>query len=569
MGLNERPIRAQQLRLEQAGYTEWDRPEDLGRQDHSYLIKFIFKPDVAPRSGSDDFNMTTYEYVDLRARSLMTIPIFLYNHAHDIVSLNLSRNAKLDLPADFVQLCTALRELRLSDTYIKRIPQSVRQATGLTRLDISSNRLLEMDHIRLDEIKELILLEAYDNRLQGLPDYFANFAALKYLNVSNNKFEAFPDVICSIVTLIDLDLSFNSLPSIPAEISKLKNLERFHIVGNMITALPTTFEALHKLQEFDCRQNNIESFAVLSEVPRLLSLRCDYNRCSVLDLHSSTLRSFSISYNPLTRFNIIGTGVSLTQLNISHGKLVELDPECFKHLNALETLIFDSNQIRTLSEELGTLTSLLRLSGKNNKLESLPESIGNLSRLQYLNVANNNLGELPATIWFAPDLIYLNASSNLLDDFPDPPASNPNEDREHDIIDRKMSAASKISISRGGSPLALSLQELYLADNRLVDEIFHPVSLMTDLRILNLSFNDIVEIPHLVEGSTARGALPVWQQAPDAAGRRFRTFGQPSNDPPQRQQTYHPSCRARYSQEAANPRCWEQHAQVQHCELEV
>lgn len=48
VGPYERPIRLQLMRLEQAGYTEWDRPEELGREDHSYLVKFIFKPEAAP-----------------------------------------------------------------------------------------------------------------------------------------------------------------------------------------------------------------------------------------------------------------------------------------------------------------------------------------------------------------------------------------------------------------------------------------------------------------------------------------------------------------------------------------
>lgn len=48
VGPYERPIRLQLLRLQQAGYTEWDRPEELGREDHSYLLKFIFKAETAP-----------------------------------------------------------------------------------------------------------------------------------------------------------------------------------------------------------------------------------------------------------------------------------------------------------------------------------------------------------------------------------------------------------------------------------------------------------------------------------------------------------------------------------------
>jgi len=48
VGAFERPIKLQLLRLEQAGYTEWDRPEELGREDQSYLLKFIFKAETAP-----------------------------------------------------------------------------------------------------------------------------------------------------------------------------------------------------------------------------------------------------------------------------------------------------------------------------------------------------------------------------------------------------------------------------------------------------------------------------------------------------------------------------------------
>lgn len=55
LAVNEKPVRIQQLRFEQAGYSEWDKPEDLGREDHSYMIKFIFKPDDTLRFGSVGF----------------------------------------------------------------------------------------------------------------------------------------------------------------------------------------------------------------------------------------------------------------------------------------------------------------------------------------------------------------------------------------------------------------------------------------------------------------------------------------------------------------------------------
>ncbi len=62
---------------------------------------------------------TDYRNVDLTNKSLRTVPVGLYAHAEDIKSLTLSRNPMLDIPGDFVQLCTSLHELRLSNMCIK------------------------------------------------------------------------------------------------------------------------------------------------------------------------------------------------------------------------------------------------------------------------------------------------------------------------------------------------------------------------------------------------------------------------------------------------------------------
>lgn len=47
MGLNEKPVLLQKRRFEQAGYTEFDKMDDIGREDNSYLSKIVYK--AAPR----------------------------------------------------------------------------------------------------------------------------------------------------------------------------------------------------------------------------------------------------------------------------------------------------------------------------------------------------------------------------------------------------------------------------------------------------------------------------------------------------------------------------------------
>lgn len=44
MGVNEKPLLLQKRRFEQAGYTDLDPLDDIGREDNSYLSKLVYKP---------------------------------------------------------------------------------------------------------------------------------------------------------------------------------------------------------------------------------------------------------------------------------------------------------------------------------------------------------------------------------------------------------------------------------------------------------------------------------------------------------------------------------------------
>ncbi|SCZ90558.1 BZ3500_MvSof-1268-A1-R1_Chr9g10878 [Microbotryum saponariae] len=507
VGANEKPMLLQKRRFEQAGYTELDKLEELGREDNAYLCKFIYKPaHPSIAAGEEDVNETNLEFVDLSGRPVETIPIYLYRHAHEIVSLNLSKNRPFDLPTDFVQLCTSLRELVLSHMGIKRIPQAVKECYSLTRLDISNNHIVDLEHIALEEVGELMSLKCHNNRLWTLPDYFARFTQLKYLNLSNNRFDSIPAVVTEISSLVELDISFNTVSAVPPEIGQLKNLERLVLLANTINPLPTTLTNLVHLKELDCRRNFIADLSPIASVAQLEVLRCEHNQASALDATWSQMRILSASNNSLTRFGLAGTGRSLTSLNLSFAKLSTLATDMFDHLGSVETLIFDSNQLRVLPDGIGGLSNLVHLSIKNNILGLLPDNLGRLQRLQTLQVSGNNLQTLPSSIWMCGQLTSLNASSNLMHDFPDPPLSVAtatqamltSEGGLEELEARKGSTVSKAPSTSSGriaSPLALSLQKLYLGDNTLGDDVFAPISLMTELRVLNVSHNDILEIP--------------------------------------------------------------------------
>ncbi|BGP17000.1 hypothetical protein JCM10213_006694 [Rhodosporidiobolus nylandii] len=508
VGPNEKPVLQLKRRFEQAGYSELDKLEELGREDNSYLSKLVYKATYSTMTAAAEEDMAgdSLEFVDLSGKGVETVPIFLYKHAHEIRSLNLSKNRPFDLPTDFIQLCISLRELVLSHMGIKRLPQAIKECQSLTRLDMSNNNIVELEHIALDELGALSSLKCHNNRLAEIPDYFRNFRQLKYLNLSNNRFDHIPKVVPAIEPLVELDISFNTVTRVQPEIGQLENLERLNLLANLVTTLPPTLGSLVSLKELDIRRNVLSDFSPLASIPHLEVLRCEHNQASSLDAAWPNLRILTAKQNSLTRFSLSGTSSFLTSLNLSYGKLSTLSGDIFEHLGSVETLILDSNTLRILPDNIGSLSNLVHLSIKTNLLTSLPESIGLLQRLQTLQVSGNDLQTLPSQVWLLPQLISLNASSNLIKDFPDPPLQIAPPHPAHTTLDpgglddldvRKLSASKAPPTSSGrlAPPLALSLQRLYLGDNQLGDDVFAPISLMTELRLLNLSFNDIYEIP--------------------------------------------------------------------------
>lgn len=423
------------------------------------------------------------------------MPIFLFKHANAIVGLNLSRNPKLDVPSDFIALCTHLRELRLCYMAMKRVPQSVSQCPSLTYLDVSNNRIVDLENSSLDRLNMLTDLKAHNNRLYSLPAYFGKLSSLRFLNISNNKFDTLPEVLCEATSLNDLDISFNMISSLPDSIGKLVSLERLVLLANPISTLPATFSDLRKLQELDCRRCMLGDIAILSKLPELKTLQCDHNNATILDGEFRNLQMLTACRNSLTRLKLTGTKSTLVSLNVSHAKISSLGPEFFDALGACETLILDNNQIKSLSDGFAQLTNLRKLSIRNNHLTSLPSSIGLLQRLHTLDLANNSLASLPNTIWNCAQLIVLNVTSNLISEFPLPQVQ---EQSLPDDFGRKMSVWSKAtSMGRVVPPMSDSLQELFMGDNKLGDDVFSPLSLLSELRVLNLSFNDLYEIPAL------------------------------------------------------------------------
>jgi len=84
----------------------------------------------------------------------------------------------------------------------------------------------------------------------------------------------------------------------------------------------------------------------------------------------------------------------------------------------LEVLYLDSNNLVTLSDEIGNLKRLKKLYLYNNNLTTLPSTIWNLENLEELYLTYNDLTSLPSKIWNLKNLETLWLSNNKLTDLP-------------------------------------------------------------------------------------------------------------------------------------------------------
>ncbi|KAI8346761.1 hypothetical protein BD560DRAFT_411226 [Blakeslea trispora] len=587
--LHERPLQIQKMLQEQMGYMDQDNIDD-----NSYLVYFQMVPKMAaPLIEDRDLG----HHVVLPAHSFSTIPIYLYKPASKIKSLDLSNNILFELPVDFVQRCTSLSKLYLSNNDYTVLPSATQHIASLEHLHISGNQLHDLDHARLDKLSQLRTLRAINNKLETLPEAFGScFQHLTTLFISNNSFTKFPMVICQITSLAYLDISFNKIQMFPEEIGQLTNLIGLFAIANRITGgLPSSLMNLTKLRELDLRQNLISDLDVVSHLPSLEILLVDYNSTSIVNFEVKSLRQLKMYKNHLTQFNLSclpGPESScLTELNLSNCKLSSLPETLFSNTKSLERLVLDSNTLSTLPSSIGQLQRLVKLSIQNNNLDSLPSEIGRLTELKILDAQKNNLKMLPKEIWLCASLQTLNCSSNLLESFP-PPSSAPlvtgdnvsemtlvcNGDDDmmpimpptlnagqgvikrldYSINSSTTSNATFNSLSSAASfnynseqslhphhtnsqsaqsqssqqaslipppppppqksttpppppnfnppsfftspqnhppPLSLSLRQLFLGDNRLTDDVWSPLLHFSELRTLNLSFNDLYEVP--------------------------------------------------------------------------
>ena len=116
--------------------------------------------------------------------------------------------------------------------------------------------------------------------------------------------------------------------------------------------------------------------------------------------------------------NEIGSLSNLLKLDLSNNQLFSIPDEIGNLSNLLE-LDLSKNSINNLPSEIGNITSLTTLILNINNISSLPGSFINLSNLSHLDLSKNAFNSFPIIISNLTNLVLINISSIGINELPD------------------------------------------------------------------------------------------------------------------------------------------------------
>ena len=126
----------------------------------------------------------------------------------------------IDRPGSACSAAGGLRNLRLNDNCLKKLPEAIGQLTHLRKLSISRNHLLSLP-AALGDLTELTSLQMSDNEISALPSSIGQLSALQSLLADGCLLTSLPDGLFALSSLREMDLDDNLLTSLPGDVARL------------------------------------------------------------------------------------------------------------------------------------------------------------------------------------------------------------------------------------------------------------------------------------------------------------------------------------------------------------
>ncbi|VVC95459.1 unnamed protein product [Leptidea sinapis] len=457
----------------------------------------------------------------------------------DVSNNNLDNNFNIDIE----QL--PLKHLVLDLNYFTTIPSFVWTLPHLEKLSVSYNKLSEFLNGTIVGIQNsLERLELDHNELIEIPSSILELRKLRYLSLAYNRLEDveylpsnlhslllggnflsnFPSALQNLSsdTLVYLDLSYNLIYEVSADMFGLwsRSLSTLNLRGNQIAQLASSCFPFLPITELVLSFNNLsdieqDTFANLTELSVLELSSISFSSSEILRL-PLTLKWLNVDNNdfneyftlnsqryPLLEYlnldfneisEIPGTATpwtrfpKLKELRLSYNNLSEIESESIAHFTELQSVDLSYNIIRNVNEaSFFNLSSLEYLNLVGNVMERIADgAFMNIPKLEVLNIQNNYLSEFSTRCLVNCSkyvLLSVNASSNHI-------VSLFGGDKvDIHIIDLSYNFLE--SLSRQFFESAVSIKQIYLSHNQLVQIDNNAFGSLHNLLILNMQYNNI------------------------------------------------------------------------------
>jgi Leucine-rich repeat (LRR) protein len=328
----------------------------------------------------------------------------------------------MEIMPDLSVIGEVLEVLVLAYNRIPQLDASLHVLTKLTRLDVSSNRLLRIEYI--DSLTSLVDLDASYNQIQTFDDLIrfppACKSPLRRVNLRKNpicsakryRLRMLRAAGSSLEVLDEQGVCRDEFIASQRLLTKLSAevlWARYQFTKDAVTPRNvrgkehgsragkvdgqhcwTAVEELMLARELISCIEGLEPFVNL----RIMSLADNAVR-HIGGLHKCTrLEELNLEDNELTKVENLSSLSSLKRLNIARNRLTSID-----HLETLENLTqlsLEDNQITSL-RGLASAMKLMELYVGNNRIESLKEiqHLKALPKLTILDLSGNDIARLP------------------------------------------------------------------------------------------------------------------------------------------------------------------------------
>ena len=377
----------------------------------------------------------------------------VFNLLTSLQVLNLAENKIDRLPSGVFRAMTNLLQVNLEKNKIRKLEPGVFENAYLTKVNISSNLLTEIEAQSFSNLEILEVVDLSDNRISTIENgAFDTIPHLKKLFLQKNRLNSYKGDIYSgeNAELEVLDLSDNEMTYLyPESFEFHPQLKWVSFAKNRFAFFPTQFiKSLQQLEYLNLEKNQIKSLEDndFANLPNLRRLKLSMNEIESISetafQNSSQLQFIDISFNNISELkNDLFNGILRLQLNAGHNNLTSIPDKLFEkrkvfrlesldlshnqfseipvnvlknQYNTLETLKISHNNIKVIPSDDNILVNVNVMDLSFNPLtqDSIINVFNEPKTVRSLNMAGTGITKVP--FLETPFLIALNVSHNKI-----------------------------------------------------------------------------------------------------------------------------------------------------------